>query len=183
MHTKSKFLFLFLITYSFFIINGFGCSKKVVSNPQMQASTTSASKTEAKPSGVKSSSEVWNLINDEKKSLNWLSGDVDLDYKGQPMNIGASAKIVWHRDSVIWIRITKLGFIQVGRAKITRDSIFIVNQIQSQYLAESLKYLETKYGIPADFTTIQNILLGNPVSLTPSNELKLPPIQKIQICY
>jgi len=165
--TFAEFRFAFcsvLFAFCFLFFVACGGSKNAVSSTSPNATT-----------GVqaKNALQVWQSINDDKKSINWLSGDFDLDYKGKPMNIGASAKIIWHRDSVIWIKITKLGFIQVARAKITRDSVFIVNQIQSQYLAESLSYLETKYGIPADFTTIQNILLGNPVSLTPANELKL----------
>ncbi len=185
MLTKSKFLslygisrfpipnYLFLITYSLFLIYGFGCSKKVVSNPQMPDASSTNTKPIFTAPVLKTSSQLWQGINDEKKSLNWLAGDVDLDYKGQPMNVGASAKIIWHRDSIITARITKLGFIQVGRIKITRDSVFIVNQLQSQYLAESINYLETKYGIPADFKTIQNILLGNPVCLTAAKDLKI----------
>lgn len=163
MCTKNSFL-LFLPIAFCFLLFACGGSKNAVSTMPSNAAMVTLEK---------NAPQVWEKINDNKKSINWLSGDVDLDYKGKPMNIGASAKIIWHRDSVIWIKITKLGFIQVARAKITRDSVFIVNQIQSQYLAESLSYLETKYGIPADFTTIQNILLGNPVNLTPVNELKL----------
>ena len=55
----------------------------------------------------------------------------------------------------------------------TPDSIFIVNYIQSTYIAQDLKYVEQKYGIPADFKTLQNILLGNAVFLTDKNMLKV----------
>ena len=112
-----------------------------------------------------------NLENNEIKA-DWLSGDVDADYKGKPMNLSASMTTRFRRDSVIWLNIKKLGF-NIARAKVTPDSIFVVNYIQSNYIAEDLKYIEKKYNIPADFKVLQNILLGNAVFLTDKNQLTL----------
>ncbi len=102
----------------------------------------------------------------------WLSGEVGLDYVGKPMSIGASGTIVLRRDSVLWLAVRKLGF-NVARAKVSRDSILLVNYIQKYYIAQPLKYLEEQYGLPADFDKIQQLLLGEPLLVTNPNELTL----------
>ena len=102
----------------------------------------------------------------------WLSSDATTDYAGKPMDISVSMNVRFHRDSVIWLNVKKFGF-AVARAMITPDSIFMVNYVQNNYVAKDLKYIENKLGIPADFKTLQNILLGNPVFLTDKNKLTL----------
>jgi hypothetical protein len=120
-----------------------------------------------------------NTVNDilavlEKNQIkpDWMSGDVGLDYEGKPMNVSGSMSTRYRRDSLIWVNIKKFGF-GVGRAKITKDSVFVVNYIQNNYIAENLNYLEKKYSLPADFNTLQNILLGNPIFLTDKSKLKM----------
>jgi Domain of unknown function (DUF4292) len=120
-----------------------------------------------------------NTVNDilvilEKNQIkpDWMSGDVGLDYEGKPMNVSGSMSTRYRRDSLIWVNIKKFGF-GVGRAKITKDSVFVVNYIQNNYIAENLSYLEKKYSLPADFNTLQNILLGNPIFLTDKSKLKM----------
>lgn len=111
-------------------------------------------------------------MTDNEVNADWLAGDVDADYEGKPMSISASMTARFRRDSIIWLNVRKLGF-NIARAKITPDSIFVINYIQSSYIAQDLKHIEKKYNIPADFKVLQNILLGNPVFLTNKNQLKL----------
>ena len=125
--------------------------------------TTTAVKTETAP--PLSISTILKNLEDNEIKADWLSGDVDADYEGKPMNLSASMTTRFRRDSVIWLNIKKLGF-NIARAKVTPDSIFVINYIQSSYIAKDLKYIERKYNIPADFKVLQNILLGNIVFLT-----------------
>ena len=103
----------------------------------------------------------------------WLSSDANANYAGKPMNVSADMNIRFKRDSIIWINVKKLGFVNIARVKVTPDSVFIVNYLQNSYIAKDLKYIETKYNIPADFKLIQNLLLGNPVFLTDVKKLVL----------
>lgn len=104
-------------------------------------------------------------------TVQWLSGNAGLDYKGRPMSVSASSNIVWRRDSIIFLSIKKFGF-SVAKAKVTRDSIFIHNQIQGTNIAEPISYIETHYGIPGNFDMVQKILFGQPVFLTDKKNLK-----------
>ncbi len=101
-----------------------------------------------------------------------MNGDAGVDYRGQPMNIAVSSTVRWRRDSVIWMNVRKLGF-TVARIQVTRDSVFVVNYLQSNYIAKNLSYIEKTFGVPLDFSILQDILLGNPVFLTDKDKLTL----------
>ena len=102
----------------------------------------------------------------------WMSGDLDLDYKGKPMSVGASGVARYRKDSVIWLNVRKFGLVNVARAQVTKDSIFLVNYLQSSYVATDLKYISQKFNLPANFDVLQNLLLGNPVWLIPQASLE-----------
>jgi hypothetical protein len=110
--------------------------------------------------------------NENEIKLDWLSNDATADYAGKPMNVSGSMNVRFRRDSIIWINVKKL-FINVARIKMTPDSVFVVNYIQSNYVAKDIKYIEKQYNIPADFKLVQNFLLGNPIFLTDAKKLTL----------
>ena len=135
--------------------------------------TTTATPTPATPMPkTVTVSDILTILDQNQIKADWMSSDVGLDYEGKPMNVSASMTARYRRDSLIWVNVKKLGF-NVARAKITPDSVFIVNYLQGNYIAQDLKYLERKYNLPADFNTLQNILLGNPVFLTDKSKLKM----------
>ena len=79
-----------------------------------------------------------------------MNGDADVDYKSKQMNIGVSSNVRWRRDSLIWLNVKKMGF-NVARAQLTRDSAFVVNYLQSNYVAKPISYVEKNFGVPLDF--------------------------------
>jgi Domain of unknown function (DUF4292) len=137
-------------------------SKKTTTTPTPAAETPKAN----------TISDVLAILDKNQIKAEWLSGDVDVSYEGKPQSISASMSTRYRRDSLIWVTIKKFG-IAGARAKITKDSVFVVNYIQNSYIAENLSYLEKKYSLPADFNTLQNILLGNPIFLTDKTKLKM----------
>ena len=101
-----------------------------------------------------------------------MSGDADVDYRSKQMNIGVSSNVRWRRDSLIWLNVKKMGF-NVARAQLTRDSAFVVNYLQSNYVAQPISYVEKNFGVPLDFAILQDIVLGNLVFLTDKNQLTM----------
>jgi hypothetical protein len=110
----------------------------------------------------------------DSQSLNAerLNGDVDVDYKGKPMNVSATAMARWRRDSVIWLNIKKLGF-NIARVQVTPDSVFVINYLQGNYVATDWSYIEKAFGSPLSFGMLQDILLGKPIFLTDKNALSM----------
>lgn len=158
--SKLHFLNIVLIL-SVFIFSDCKTSKKVVTPTKTEISTPSLT-----------ASSVLKKLEDNEIKADWIAGDVGADYQGKPMDISVNMNVRFRRDSVIWLNVKKLGF-NVARAKVTPDSVFVINYLQSSYVAESLKYIETKFNLPADFKLLQNLMLGNPVFLTDKNQLKL----------
>ncbi len=98
-----------------------------------------------------------------------FAGKVDVDFddgKGNAKSV--SAKLVIKKDEAIWLSAGLLGFEGV-RVLITKDSVKILNKLQKEYTATSLAYIQNKIGLPADFTTLQNLLIGNAVFINKDN--------------
>jgi hypothetical protein len=134
--------------------------------------TTTTTSLPEKPTTVSPLSIAGILSNLKAREIKaeWLSSDMDMDYQGKPMSVTASMNARFRKDSIIWMNVKKLGF-NVARAKITPDSVFLINYLQSNYVARDLKYIEKQFNLPADFKMLQNILLGNPVFLTDTKQM------------
>jgi hypothetical protein len=77
------------------------------------------------------------------------------DNKGKQPDVTATVRIM--RDSAIWVSLSATILnIEVYRILITRDSVILV-----QY--RSLDYLQEITGIPFDYYTLQDLLIGNPI--------------------
>lgn len=69
------------------------------------------------------------------------------------------------RDSIIWMNVKKLG-IEAVRVQITKDSVYLIDRINNQYAIKSIDFLTEKFNLPANFSTLQALLLGNPIFFT-----------------
>ena len=73
-------------------------------------------------------------------------------------DISVNGQLRMRRDSVIWVSLNK--FIELGRAKLTRDSIFVYAKIASRYFEGTYSDLEKVAGITTDFESLQELFLG-----------------------
>jgi len=91
----------------------------------------------------------------------WFDGKakVNITYQGQKLP-GVTMNIKAQKDQIIWANMKKFG-VELARLKITTDSIFVLDRFNKNYLAKGIGELTEKYGIPADFGTIQDVLYGN----------------------
>jgi hypothetical protein len=98
-------------------------------------------------------------------NFNTFSGKLKLessDNKGKNPDITAIVKIV--KDSAIWLSLTATILnIEVYRVYITPDSVVLLDKRAKEVQYRSLDYLQTITQIPFSFTTIQNLLIGNPI--------------------
>jgi hypothetical protein len=90
------------------------------------------------------------------------------DSKGKQPNVTAYVHIL--KDSVIWISMYATVFnIEAFRVLITKDSVTLLDKINKQVQFRSLDYLQEVTGIPFDFKTLEDLLVGNPVFMDSSN--------------
>ncbi len=100
-------------------------------------------------------------------NLQWLDGRAKIDFSDENTSLGATATIRIKKDSVIWVAVRKLGF-EVARALVTKDSVYILDRLNNEYDVKGLDYLQREYNLPANFESVQAILLGNPIFFTTS---------------
>ena len=84
------------------------------------------------------------------------------DNKGKKPELTANVRII--KDSAIWISLTAtfLNF-EVYRMLITKDSVILLNKQDKEVQFRSLDYLQDVTEIPFDYSTLQDLLVGNPI--------------------
>jgi len=94
----------------------------------------------------------------------WFSAKAKINFEDDNIAVSGSASVKMRKDSVLWMSIKKLG-LELARVQLTRDSVYIIDRFHSEYNITSLDYIEKRYNIPADFLSLQSMILGNPMLL------------------
>ena len=104
------------------------------------------------------------------QSFEWLTAklDIDADVNGQSYN-DLSGQLRMRKDSLIWVSVTAPMGVEVLRAKISNDSIWILNRMEKTYLAGPVDSLELLYGgeLAYRLPFVQYMLLGNIEGIPP----------------
>ncbi|MBB2953609.1 DUF4292 domain-containing protein [Sphingobacterium sp. JUb56] len=72
-----------------------------------------------------------------------------------------TANIRIEKDKKIWISITALLGIEIGRVLITPDSVQILNKFQGEYIAKPFSYLYQYASEDLTFSNVQDLFLAN----------------------
>lgn len=91
---------------------------------------------------------------------------IKIDYESPSDSRKLTAYVYMQKDSVIYLRLVGsfLGITKEGVvAKITKDSVIVVNKIDKVVQKRTINYIQEVTQIPFDFYTIQDVLIGNPV--------------------
>jgi len=105
----------------------------------------------------------------EKLDSNWVefttfSAKVDIDYRGgDDKHYDVNASMRMYKDSLIWISVNAVFGIEAMRMLITSDSVFLLDKLNKSYLVRSIDYLQEVTSLPLTLSTLQDLLVGNPV--------------------
>ena len=98
-----------------------------------------------------------------------FSAKLDVEYRdGDGKKYDVNAVIRMYKDSVIWVSVTAILGIEGLRAYITKDSVKLLNKQDRIYTARSVSYLQEVTALPLNLSTLQDLLVGNPVFLEPN---------------
>jgi len=78
-----------------------------------------------------------------------------------------SGQLRIRRDSIIWLSVTATMGVEAVRAKVSNDSIWVINRLDKTYLAEPIDALSALIGMPLSLPVIQSLLLDNNEGLPP----------------
>lgn len=110
----------------------------------------------------------YDSILQNKINYTTFSGKVDVEYRdGDGKKYDVNAVIRMYKDSVIWVSVTAILGIEGLRAYITKDSVKLLNKQDKVYTARSVSYLQEVTALPLNLSTLQDLLVGNPVFLEP----------------
>ncbi|HLG40305.1 MAG TPA: DUF4292 domain-containing protein, partial [Chitinophagaceae bacterium] len=102
----------------------------------------------------------------QKISFTTFSARMDVDYVGADgKKDKVNATLRMYKDSLIWISLTGLLGIEGLRAYITQDSIKVLNKLDKIYTARSVAYVQEVTGLPLDLSSMQDLIIGNPIFL------------------
>lgn len=146
---------LFIIFHLVFF--AWSCSKKALS-VKSNTSENNSNKDLAIENIIQS-------INSKKISAKFIQakGQIKLDDGGFFSSGSLNLRIA--ADSLIWFSISKLGF-EIARGLINQDSAYAINNWENTYWKGSIHDISEKYHVPAEFGTIQSIVIP---SLNPSS--------------
>ena len=102
------------------------------------------------------------------QSFEWLTANMDIQAEGNGMNFDdLSGQMRMRKDSLVWLSVTASMGIEVARAKVSTDSVWIVNRLEKTYLAEPLDTLSAQLGMPLSLPLIQTLILDNNEGIPP----------------
>ncbi|MEM6632568.1 MAG: DUF4292 domain-containing protein [Bacteroidota bacterium] len=102
------------------------------------------------------------LVQERSPEFNTLSisGKAKVDIPEEGMGMRISYRLNMYKDSLIWIRVSKLG-IEAVRVLITKDSVFALDNINERYVRSGFDPANKFTGLTLDFPLLQDLVLGN----------------------
>ncbi len=88
-----------------------------------------------------------------------FSATFTLTAKGTETTLDGEVRIV--HDSLIWISMRKFG-LEVARMMLSKDSVWMLDRINSRYFAGDYRFFLSQYRQEADFNMVEALLLANP---------------------
>lgn len=109
---------------------------------------------------------ILDKVMQHKVDFSTFYAKIKIDYESANDSKSFTAYLYMKKDSAIYMRLVGsfLGITKEGVvAKISKDSVTVVNKIDKTVQYRSIAYLQEVTKIPFDFHTLQDILIGNPV--------------------
>lgn len=99
------------------------------------------------------------------QSFEWLTANMAIQAEVNEQSFNdLSGQLRMRKDSIVWVSVTATMGVEVLRAKISTDSIWILNRLEKTYLAEHVDSLDQQIGplfglrLPfAQFVLLDNI--------------------------
>lgn len=111
--------------------------------------------------------DIMSKVLRSKIDFNTFNSKIRVTYESADKSDNYTVYMSMKKDSIILIKVTGnfLGIAMVGlEAKIRKDSVTVVGLAGEKYVMNrSISYLQDVTEIPFDFSTLQDLLIGNPV--------------------
>ena len=108
------------------------------------------------------------IVPPQPQAFKWMTANLSIQAEGNGMDFNdLSGQIRMRKDSIVWLSVSATMGMEVLRAKISNDSVWIVNRLEKSYLAEPLDTISAQMGMPFSLPMMQTLLLDNNEGLPP----------------
>ena len=120
----------------------------------------------AKEDSIKFIKDTYRALQANRIDYKTFTAKIDVDYiDADDKKYNVNVFLRMYKDSVIWVDIHAFLGIDALTAKITKDSVKILDRQNKLYTARSIEYLQEVSQLPVDLITLQDLLIGNPIFL------------------
>ena len=115
---------------------------------------------------AKSVRATFDSIQKKRIKFTSFSSKVKVEYRDDKnRSLDFNAFLRMKKDSAIWVSIIAALNIEAYRVIITPDSITIMDKINRTIQHKPLSYLQSITQVPFDYSTLEDLIIGNPVYL------------------
>ena len=136
------------------LFSTFSCRSRRADKIEMQGGMVLSAEDSLRNNIIKSYTEA-----DYKFNYFTAKAKVQAKVKSQDYNLTLNVRIK-HNDK-IWISVNTFGSIEVARILCTRDSIFIIDKINKQYIVRDYALISQLLKTEVDYYSLESLLLGN----------------------
>lgn len=102
------------------------------------------------------------------QSFEWLTANMSIQAEGNGQSFNdLNGQLRIRHDSLVWLSVTATMGVEVLRAKVSNDSVWLINRLEKTYLAEPLDTVSAQLGMPLSLPLLQTLLLDNNQGLPP----------------
>jgi len=102
------------------------------------------------------------------QSFEWLTANMSIQAEGNGMEFNdLNGQLRMRNDSLMWFNVTATMGVEVLRAKVSNDSVWLINRLEKTYLAEPLDTFSAQLGMPLSLPLLQTLLLDNNQDIPP----------------
>ena len=102
------------------------------------------------------------VVPTQPQAFEWLTANLSIQAEDNGVLFDdLSGQLRMRKDSLVWLSVTATMGVEVLRAKVSSDSVWIVNRLEKTYLAEPLDTVSAQLGMPFSLPWIQTLLLDN----------------------
>ncbi|MEO7801574.1 MAG: DUF4292 domain-containing protein [Ginsengibacter sp.] len=164
-----KHIFLLTTAFIFCLIFSSCHSTRKISQPVKTTDSTSVGVTNNNNDSATKVSGLLKRFSDNRINYNSFSAKIKVEYsdsKGKQPDVNAFVRM--QKDSVIWISLNATFLnVEALRILMTKDSVYILNKLERTTDIKPISYLEQVVKIPLDLSTMQDLLIGNPIFIGP----------------
>ncbi len=111
------------------------------------------------------------LLMEPEFPSNTISYSGRLKLNSSDINASGTFQLFMENEKVCWLRLSKFGF-EIGRARITPDSIIAINKLQNTYIQSAIEDLSDIIGSDLSFREIQHLVWGIPMRIDRNDKIR-----------